>query len=342
MKKSTIFQMYLIDNLIWVLVIAFFIVNTIFTPNFATSGNMINVLYHSSIMSLLVMAQGLVLINGKLDLSLESILGFAPGIAMLLSLNVYPDLIGPVSGLILTLIIGGLIGLFNGVCIGRLNINPLLQTLASMIMFRGILLFAIPSSIFPLDPIFRFPGSARIADVVPVAIPLILVIFLAFHLFLQYTPLGRHFVSAGGNPRASFVSGIDVQKMTIYAYVLAGVLAAVGGILAAGRQGSVDNGMGEGMVLLSFAGALMGGASLQGGEGTPLGMLGGALLLGMFDNALNLQGVGPSLIYALKGGLIFIALLLDRTRVKWRGHLLHKEQMEKLAQEEKITPTETG
>ncbi len=331
MKRSTSLQLLLIDNLIWVLVALFFVVNAVFTPRFASYRNVVNILYHSAIMSLLVLGQGLVLINGKLDLSIESTLGFAPGIAMLLSMRIAPELVGPGTAILITLLIGAALGWFNGFCIARLKINPLLQTLATMIMIRGILLYIFPFSLFPLDPVYRFAGAGRLPGNIPVAVPLVLVIFLILNIGLQHTPFGRRFVSTGGNPRASYVAGINVDRMTVAAYVIAGVLAAMAGMIAAGRQGSVSNAMGEGMVLLSFAGALMGGASLHGGKGTPLGMLGGALLLGMFSNSLNLLGVGPSLIYASKGALIFLALLLDRSRSRWRSELLHREQMETLA-----------
>lgn len=328
--RSIKFQMFLINNLIWVLVFFFFLINLFITPRFASYENIINILYHSAIMSMLVLGQGLALINGKLDLSIESTLGFAPGIAMLLTMRVFPGSIDPVSAIVLTLVIGGMVGLFNGVCIAKLNINPLLQTLATMIMVRGALLYLFPFSLFPLDPIYRLAGAGRLPGNIPVSIPLVLIIFVVLHFVLQHTPFGRNFVATGGNPRASYVSGVNTTKITIYAFVIAGVLAAVGGLIAAGRQGSVSNALGEGMVLLAFAGALMGGASLQGGTGTPIGMLGGALLLGMFSNSLNMLGVGPSLIYALKGGLIFIALLLDMGRIRWRNRLLHIEQVEKL------------
>lgn len=331
MKRRTSIQLLLIDNLIWVLVAAFFLINALFTPRFATYRNVVNIMYHSAIMSLLVLGQGLVLINGKLDLSIESTLGFAPGIALLLSMRIAPEIVGPGMAIVITLLVGAGLGWFNGFCIARLKINPLLQTLAMMIMIRGILLYIFPFSLFPLDPVYRFAGAGRLPGNIPVAVPIVLVVFLVLNGILQHTPFGRRFVSTGGNPRASYVAGIPVDRMTVAAYVIAAVLAAMAGMIAAGRQGSVSNSMGEGMVLLSFAGALMGGASLYGGKGTPLGMLGGALLLGMFSNSLNLLGVGPSLIYASKGALIFLALLLDRSRSRWRSELLHREQVQALA-----------
>jgi simple sugar transport system permease protein/ribose transport system permease protein len=169
---------------------------------------------------------------------------------------------------------------------------------------------------------------------IPVAIPIVLIIFLIFHFVMQYTSFGRHFMATGGNAKASYISGINTKRMLIYAFVIAGFLAAVAGLLAAGRQNSVSNSMGEGMVLLAFAGAILGGASLEGGKGTPLGMLGGALLLGMISNSLNLLGVGVTLVYAAQGALIFVAIVLDRVRIKVRNHLLHQEQVRKLVLQE--------
>src|SRR5690606_24558947 len=301
MKRSVRIQMVLMDNLIWVIVVAFFLVNAFVTPRFATPTNIINILYHSSIMSMLVLGQGLVLINGRLDLSLESTLAFSVGGAILLGMKVFPALSNPYIAIVLTLLIGALVGLFNGFCIAKLKINPFLQTLASMIVLRGLMLYFVPMSIFPLDRVYTYIGAGRMWGNIPVSVPLVILIFVGFHILLQRTPFGRQFIATGGNPRASYISGVNVDRITISAFVLAGILAAVAGLLAAGRQGSVTNTMGEGMVLLAFAGALLGGASLQGGAGTPLGMLGGALLLAMFSNALNLLGVGVHLVYASKG-----------------------------------------
>lgn len=330
MSRKLQLELFLLDNLIWVIVASFFLINALFTPRFATYGNIVNIFYHSAIMSLLVLGQGLTLIIGQLDLSIESTLAFAPGIAMLLATRWVPGGLDPVTAIILTLAIGALVGLFNGYCIARIGVNPLLQTLSVLIMLRGIVLFLVPFSIFPLHKVYTYAGQARLAGNIPVAIPLVIAIYLLFHLILQYTPFGRHFVATGGNARASFVSGINVSRMIIFAFVLSGLLAAVAGLLAAGRQGSVSNTMGEGMVMLAFAGAILGGTSLDGGKGTPLGMLGGALLLGMISNSLNLLGVGVTLVYATQGALIFVAIVIDRVRVKVRNYLLHQDQVKKI------------
>ncbi|UMZ74337.1 ABC transporter permease [Natranaerofaba carboxydovora] len=336
MSRTLRAQLFLLDNLIWVILLGFFLINMFITPQFATYGNLVNILYHSSIMSMLVLGQGLILMSGNLDLSLESTLAFAPGMAMLFAVRWLPFGLHPVLTLILTLIIGFLVGMFNGYFISKIKVNPLLQTLSTMIILRGVVLFLVPFSIYPLSDVYRFAGSARIAGNIPFAVVLMLVTYLIFHVVLQYTTIGRRYLATGGNPKASYISGINTTKMVMYGYAVAGVLAAIAGIMTAGRQGSVTNSMGDGNVLLSFAGAILGGASLHGGKGTAIGMLGGALLLGMFSNSLNLLGVEVTLVEAAKGALIFLAIIIDRVKIKVRSNLLYKEQAKQLEESENI------
>jgi ribose/xylose/arabinose/galactoside ABC-type transport system permease subunit len=147
---------------------------------------------------------------------------------------------------------------------------------------------------------------------------------------LKNTPFGRYLLATGGNPRASYISGINTGRMITYAFILSGLLAAVAGLLAAGRQDAINNTMGKDMVLLSFAGAILGGASLTGGRGTPIGMLGGALLLGTISNSLTLIGINVFILYAVYGVLIFVAVLIDRMKVKLRELMFYREDIKKL------------
>jgi len=331
MSKKLKFELFLLENLIWVLVALFFIINAVVTPNFATYNNIINILYHSSILSLLILAEGLIMVIGHLDLSLESILAFAPGLTMLAATKWIPGGFNPVVCIIVTLFVGAVVGLFNGILISRVQVNPFLQTLSVSIMLRGIVLFLVPFSIFPLPQAYAYAGHERIGDI-PVAVILVFAVYLIFQLIMLYTTFGRKYMATGGNPRASFVSGINTGRMVTYAFVISGVLSALAGLITAGRQGAINNSMGTNMVMLAFAGAILGGASLDGGKGTPIGMLGGALLLGMISNSLNLLGVQVNLVYATQGALIFLAIIIDRVRVRTRNQLLHQEQLKKLIQ----------
>lgn len=330
------FKLTLLDNIVWLMLLGFFAVCA-GIPTFASATNLVNIFYHSSIMSLLVLAEGFILISGKLDLSVDGILAFAPGIVILAAAK-WGVVGNPWLCLALTLIVGGAIGFFNGFCVAKLKMNDFMQTLSMSIVLRGLVLFFIPLSIFPLDPVYSYIGKARFTifgNSVPVAIVVVLIVYSFFSFLLRRTVFGRNYKATGGSERASYVAGIDTARMVIGGFVIAGMLAALAGILTAGRQDSVSNTMGNGSVMLAFAGALLGGTSMSGGKGSAFGMLGGALLLGMFSNALNLLGVTVTLVHAAQGALIFVAILVDRFRIHVRSRLLRSEQMEKLKRTKK-------
>jgi len=320
-------KLFLLDNVIWLLVIGFFLLNAIFTPSFFTWQNSTNILYHSAIMSMLVLGQGIVIVVKALDLSIESTLAFAPGVAMLICTQWLPWDLPSAVAIVLTLIVGALVGLFNGFFVARVGMNPFIETMSTMIIMRGLVLFLVPFSIFPLAGVYKFAGQARIPGDIPVAVLLMLLVYAVFQFIFGYTAFGRRLIATGGNRQAAFIAGINTTRMIMAAFVLAGLLAAFAGLLTAGRQGSISPSMGINMVLLSFAGAILGGASLDGGKGAPIGFLGGALLLGMFSNALNLRGVEVNLVYAMQGLLIFAAILLDRGREAIRARVLRQEQV---------------
>ena len=321
-------KLFLLDNVIWALVLGFFVINAILTPSFFTWQNTNNILYHSAIMSMLVLGQGIVIMVEALDLSIESTLAFAPGVAMLICTQWLPFTLPSIVAIILTLLVGCLIGLFNGFFIAKVGMNAFIETMSTMIIMRGLVLFLVPFSIFPLAEVYKFAGQARIPmGDIPVAVLLMLLVYAVFQFVFRYTAFGRRLIATGGNKQAAFIAGINTDRMIMAAFVLAGLLAAFAGLLTAGRQGSISPSMGLNMVLLSFAGAILGGASLDGGKGAPIGFLGGALLLGMFSNALNLRGVEVNLVYAMEGLLIFAAILLDRGREAIRARVLRQEQV---------------
>ena len=323
------FRLLILDNLIWVILLFFFLINLFFTPNFLTYGNIVNIFYHSAILSMLVLGQGLILLTGNIDLSIESTLAFAPAIAMLLGTKWMPGM-SPVLAIFITLAVGALIGFFNGYVVARIGINSFIHTLSMLIILRGVTLFLVPFAIYKLDPVYTFLGSARTVGDIPVAMLFMLSVFVVLNYILKNTPFGRYLLATGGNPRASYISGINTGRMITYAFILSGLLAAVAGLLAAGRQDAINNTMGKDMVLLSFAGAILGGASLTGGRGTPIGMLGGALLLGTISNSLTLIGINVFILYAVYGVLIFVAVLIDRMKVKLRELMFYREDIKKL------------
>lgn len=330
---KTKFKLVILDNLIWVLFFILFIINAIFIPNFFSYNNILNIFYHVSVLGLLVLAEGLIIMVGQIDLSIESILALSPGVVILVANNLLPGTNSFIL-IIMTLIIGMIIGMVNGILITKLNMNSLLETLSANIVIRGLVLFLIPFSLINLDPNYIYAGSARIVFNMPVAILIFLGTFFIFGIIVHKTSFGRFLVSTGGNPRASYIAGVNIDKITIFTFVLGGLISALAGILAVGRMGAVTNSMGTGLSIMAIAGAILGGVNLSGGRGTVLGMLGGALLLSLFDNFLNLLAVNVYLINITKGLLILFAIVLDSIKTKLRVYILYKEKVSQMEKSE--------
>jgi simple sugar transport system permease protein/ribose transport system permease protein len=332
MNKMTKTKLYILDNLVWVLVILFFIYNSFATDSFFTLRNQINILFQTSLVGILVLAQGIVMMVGELDLSIDATLALAPGIVILLSRSINGG-INPFVAIILTLALGASVGLVNGLCVAKLKANSFLMTLSSQIVMRGLILFLIPFSISNLDAIYTFLGRGRIG-LYPVAAIFLIIVYLVFELIYSKTIFGRKFMLTGGNRQASYISGIKTDKIIIKAFVIAGLLAATAGLVAAGRQNAVSNSMGMNLALMAITGAILGGCSFNGGIGKPIGMLGGAVLLGMIDNALTLKGINVNLVSMTKGLLIFLAIVLDRVKYRLRARITYQENLRKIQKKE--------
>jgi len=326
MEKSLKIKLFCLDNIIWFILGGFVLICSMFVPHFSSYKNIINVLYHSSVLSMLVLAEGLTLMSGHFDLSIESTLAFAPAIGALVATKWLPG-IHPIIPIFITFLTGAGIGLFNGLCVAKVKINPFLQTLSMLIILRGLVLFLIPFSISDLPESFIFLGGSRIVMNIPVAVFVMFIIYFSFRFVFRRTRYGRLFIATGGNKEASFIAGVNTERIITSAFILSGLLAAMAGFLVTGRQNAVTNAMGTNWVLLAFAGAVLGGVSLSGGKGTIMGILGGALFLGIIDNVLTLIGLNVFLVYATKGFLIFIAIVLDQFKTKFRSSILKKEEL---------------
>jgi simple sugar transport system permease protein/ribose transport system permease protein len=336
-SKSTKILLLLLDNLIWVMLLILVVINLIVTPHFSEYGNIINILDASAILGILVLAQGICLMSGHFDLSTESTLAFAPVIAVLMATQWFPSM-GFGIAIVVTLLIGALVGLFNGFCVAYLKVNAFLQTLSMQIVLRGLTLFLIPITIYGLPPVYTFLGGGRLLGKVPMEVIVFVSAFVLFEVVIKRLKFGRFLLATGGNRKTAYVSGINVQKIIFLTFMLSGLLAALAGLLAAGRQGGVTNSMGQNMVMLSFAGAVLGGVSLQGGIGSSLGMFGGVLFLGVIDNCLILLGTNVYIIYCVKGLLILVAVVLDQAKVMAKNYLLRREEIRKFSLLEQNKP----
>jgi simple sugar transport system permease protein len=262
-------------------ILGMMVVGWIVSPAFLHWTNLQNVLQQQSEISLLVLAEALVLLCGRMDLSLESTFGLAPGIAAWLTLA--PGVahgLGWLSGgwaVPLTLAVGLAIGLTNGLLIVRFGLNGFIVTLGMLIVLRGLL-----TGISGGKTFFNLPAS---------------MIYLGNAVWL------------GDAARAA---GIRVNRVLWTALTVASVLAAMGGLLLTGRLASVAAAQGNGAIFTVFAAAVIGGVSLSGGRGTIFGAFTGILLLYLIQNVLTLAGVPAQWIGALNGAIILVALIISR------------------------------
>ncbi|MER5831433.1 ABC transporter permease [Streptomyces sp. NPDC002130] len=297
-------------------IVAIAIVGQIVNPVFLQADNLINVLQTMSEMALLVLAQTMILIVKKMDLSLESTMGLAPGVAAWL---VVPAGAGHGLGLIpgglsipVTLAVGLLIGVINSVLIIRFGLNGFIVTLGMLIVLRGILtgisggqtFFQLPSSMLYL-------GTAQWFGM-PASIWICLALFAVAIVVLGWTSFGRSLYAIGGNVDAAKAAGIRTDRVLWIVIVTGSLLAALAGLMLSGRLASVASAQGNGYIFTVFAAAVIGGISLNGGKGTVFGAFSGILLLFMIQNVLTLAGVPAQWIGALNGLIILVALTISR------------------------------
>lgn len=314
-KRRKTFYTLLLDNFIWLLVIILFVIASIGVARFFSLQNLRNILYNSSSFAMMVLGMIFVLYLGQMDLSLESTYAFAPAIATLCMQKWFH--FNGVAGIFITLGVGALVGLVIGFLTVKLNINSFLLTLCVLMILRGLVNFWIPQGIYDISPAYTFLGEYNIPGIkIPLAIIIVLALYILCHFIVKKTAYGRNLIAAGSNPKAAFLSGINVGRLKIISFTMAGLLAAFGGLLLVGRMGSVTNGMGNGAIMEVFAAAVLGGISLNGGKGKILGAFGGVIFLQAVSSVLNLSDVSPFLVTVIQGVLLLVAVIIENFRTK--------------------------
>jgi len=283
------------------------------SPNFLNNYNLTVVIRQASFVGLVALGQTLVLLLGGIDLSLGACASFSAivGCLMLKSAGIHPWLVIP-----LTALFGLSLGLMNGLFIAYLRLNPFIVTLASGAIFGGMTLVITKGyPIRPLGPGFTVFGQGEL-----LAIPLPVAIFLGAAAILVWmlalTPFGRNIYAIGGNRDAAVLVGIPVARVEMCAYGLAGMFAALAGILYASRMDSGQPAVGEGWLMGAITAAILGGTSLKGGQGTILGTVFGTLLMAVVSNGLSLLNVSGYWERVVVGAIVLIAVLTDLLRTR--------------------------
>ncbi|TCG06563.1 ribose ABC transporter permease [Paraburkholderia steynii] len=287
---------------------------SIVSHNFLTVDNLLNVMRQASINALIAFGMTLVILLGGIDLSAGSVLALSSVIIASLLTSGMPAGLATLAGLVA----GGLMGLVNGLVISKGKVAPFIATLGSMTVLRGLALVlsnGSPLSSFNSD-FFSLLGGGYIARLVPIPVMLMLVMFAIFWVLLRKTVFGRHIYATGGNAESAKLSGVKVDRIQLYVYTISGVMAALAGVVLTSRLNSAQPTAGTGYELDAIAAVVLGGTSLTGGRGWIFGTLVGALLIGVLNNGLNLLDVSSFYQQVIKGGVILLAVLIDRGNKK--------------------------
>lgn len=305
---------WVLHNVVWIWLIALVIFFGLFNQFFFTTFNLQNIMVQATVLGMIGLAVALPLLVAEIDLSLPANLGFSSAIGAM----AYSDLGLPwFLAMLIGVAVATAIGFFNGLCITKLRMVSLIQTLSMMIILQGALLALTQGrTITNLPDGYVWIGQAAIAGwpIMPVVFVVALIVVA---VILRRTVLGRSIYAVGGNPVASNSAGIRVDRIKIITYSMAGFLAGIGGFLLGSWQMAITSNQGSSYLLYAIAAPIIGGVSVFGGRGNVVGVLGGVMLLTVIQVGLAIVSV-PSFYVGMIGGvMIFIAVAIDAIRVRY-------------------------
>lgn len=336
---------------LFILTIAFTIILSNRGINFLSPINLVTITKHVAITAILGIGMTFVILTGGIDLSVGSIVGLCGMIAGGL---IHQGLVLNSLGItifyhvwviiLITLVLGILIGLVNGLIITRFGVAPFIGTLGMMYIARGLANIRSGGATFPnlqgkeelANTGFPFLGAGKILGL-PVSI-WILIVMLALAIYVsKKTPLGRHIYAIGGNARAARLSGVKVNRITLVVYAFSGFCAAVVGLIIASQLVAAHPATGETYELSAIAAVVLGGTSLSGGIGSVGGTIIGAFVMGILGDGLVMMGVSEFWQNVIKGVVIIAAVIFDQAqqKMKARSAIASVNQERKSAREEK-------
>jgi ribose transport system permease protein len=282
------------------------------SPYFLTVSNLSNIGTNMAFIGLMAAAGTPLIIGGGLDLSVAAVAGLAGVIVALL----YANGINVWVGSFAALVVGCGVGVINGFIVTRLRLNPLIATLGTMSIFSGISMVMTGGLSKPLlVPAFNWLGSGRLFGI-PFPVILMLVVFVLLWLVLSKTPFGRYVYATGGNPEASSLLGVPVERTQLVLYILSGLSGAAAGIILVAMLGAAAPNAAGQHLLTIIAAIILGGTSLFGGRGSVWGTLIAVLILGTLNNGLTLMNVSSFWQDVTRGVVLLMAVGLDQLRIR--------------------------
>ena len=279
------------------------------SPVFLSFNNLFNIVAQTTVTAVIALGMTLVIITAGIDLSVGSIAALGGMTGTLVMAQV-----GWPLGVLIGTLVGGAVGLVNGLLITKAHLNPFIATLGSQSAIRGLVYLSTNAvGVYNLPPDFAILGNGSIFGI---PVPLLILVLLAgiMHVVLSLTRLGRHAYAIGSNEEAARLSGISITRTLIAIYMILGLLAGFGGMIAASRVVSGQPNFGIGLELDIIAATVIGGASLFGGQGTILGTLIGAFLIALIRNGAVLLNINEFYQDIIIGVVIWLAVYWDQFR----------------------------
>lgn len=294
--------------------IFFVIVLSVSTPYFLTRANLVAIVDNMALEAIILSGYTLLLIGGWFDLSVDGVVGLT-GVVAGLSMN--RGVPWPLA-ILLSLLIGGCVGMINGIVVAKIKINGLIATFAAWWICVGFTLGmtkAVTPFGFPAG--FQILGQARIFGFRVIVIYAIFAIAL-FSFILHMTQTGCWLCAAGDSPHACDMMGIDISKLGLKVYTALGLLAGFVGIVTASRLNAASSSAVDGMTLRIIAAAVIGGVKLSGGQGTVIGGLMGLIMMSILSNSIIQLGISPYWQKAILGAVLLVAVLTEQLNFSFK------------------------
>lgn len=292
---------------ILIFLIVLFIILSFSSPYFLTVENLTKVIRQVAVVGIVTVSMTMVILTGGIDLSVGSMLALSSVILaklMVAGVNV------PVA-IILTLVAVMTLGLFNGFLINKIKISPLISTLGTMTVYSGLTYILTGGrSIFGFPHSFSFIGQGYILKL-PVPILILGLVYVFGFFILNNTRFGRYLYGIGANERASILSGVNVNKVKYIAYIISGLLSSLAAVVMLSRVNSALPNLGEGLEFDVVTAVVLGGVSVNGGEGKLQGVIIGLLIIAILSNGMILLGVGNYFQTVVKGLVLLVAVGID-------------------------------
>jgi len=289
-----------------------FMVSIIGNSKFLTMNNINNLVRQSTFNGIISIGMTLVILSGGIDLSVGSVLACSGALSAILCQY------NTVLAVVIPILFGLVIGLFNGFAVAKLKVPPIVATLVSMLAARGLAYIFLAGNSLGIPKnaeMFLFLGKGKLFDILPFPTLIMAILFILFIWILKFTCFGRNLYSIGGNEEAARMLGIQVDKGKILAYMTCGLLTSIAGILITARVGSALPYAGDGYEISSIATVVLGGTLITGGKGRMSGTFWASLTMAIIANMINMQSVTEPWIQKIIIGAILIVIIVIQSPI---------------------------